>query len=73
MGDWSKAEGPRTVLEPWQMAWLNTWHPTRQPDQMMRCLASMMPELSRLNRTLSRMTALDPGEALRETAWGMVL
>jgi len=71
--DWSKVEGQRTVLDDWQLSLLASWHCEPTADDMMKTMQSMLPELSRLNRTLSRSLGCDERADLWEQVLHMII
>ena len=68
-----RAKGQRTVLDPWQVQWLDAWDPERDGSAMLATLASMLPELSRLNRVLSALTGIDSDAEVWQCAWDMII
>lgn len=70
--DWAKAEGPRSVLASWQQDLLSAWHPPWSGPAMLDLMATMEPELSRLNDRLSELTGCDPDHRVWQQAWDMV-
>ncbi|WP_158299324.1 nucleotidyltransferase domain-containing protein [Paenibacillus antri] len=50
--DWSKIEGSRSNLEPWQLSMLGRWSCGRDQEEIMKTLHSMIPELRRLHGNL---------------------
>ncbi len=70
--DWAKAEGPRSVLATWQQNLLSAWHPPWSGLSMLRLMATMEPELSRLNDHLSELAGCDPDHRLWQQAWDLV-
>jgi hypothetical protein len=71
--DWSKVEGARTCLDDWQLSLLDTWHSERDAAAIMKTMASMIPELIRLNKKLSRELEADEKAELWGQVIGMVL
>ncbi len=71
--DWPKAEGARSALAHWQVSLLGAWHCRRDPDEIMKTVASMVPELLRLNHALSRLAGAAEDRELWAQAIGMVL
>lgn len=51
-GIWSKLEGSRSSLEPWQLTLLESWDSARALQDIMKTMASMIPEFLILNRKL---------------------
>lgn len=70
--DWAKAEGPRSVLTSWQQDLLRAWHPPWSGPTMLDLMATMEPELARLNDQLSELTGCDPDHRVWQQAWDMV-
>jgi hypothetical protein len=58
-GVWSKLEGERSHLHDWQLSMLNDWDCTRDHNEIMKTMASMIPEFTRLNKALCDLTGLD--------------
>ncbi|WP_438449222.1 nucleotidyltransferase domain-containing protein [Gorillibacterium sp. sgz5001074] len=56
--DWSKIEGERTHLMPWQLTMLESWDCSRNEIEIMKTLTSMIPELSRIYHQLIEMTGI---------------
>jgi predicted nucleotidyltransferase len=50
--DWSKIEGKRSTLEPWQLSMLSQWSCGRDQEEIMKTLISMIPELRRIHVSL---------------------
>ncbi|MHB1684632.1 MAG: aminoglycoside 6-adenylyltransferase [Bacilli bacterium] len=71
--DWSKIEGQRTVLDDWQISLLASWHCEPNPGDIMKTMQSMLPELSRLNRTISRFLGCDERADLWEQVLRMII
>lgn len=61
-GDWSKMEGDRTALCPWQLSLLDAWHAGRDPADIMNTLRSMIPELRRVHDAVCRVAGADVRE-----------
>lgn len=57
--DWSKIEGSRTHLEPWQLSLLEGWMCERDQIQIMKTLQSMIPEIRKLYSSLCDKTDLE--------------
>ncbi len=70
--DWAKAEGPRSVLAASQQDLLRAWHPPWSGPAMLDLIATMEPELARLNDQLSELTGCDPDHRVWQQAWDMV-
>jgi predicted nucleotidyltransferase len=56
--DWSKIEGARSQLEPWQLTMLSNWMCGRNQEEIMKTLCSMIPEISRLYDVLCKKTGV---------------
>ncbi|WP_199621301.1 hypothetical protein [Paenibacillus alkalitolerans] len=56
--DWSKVEGERTPLEPWQLSMLSGWMCGRSQEEIMKTLYSMIPEIRRLHHILCENSGL---------------
>lgn len=52
-GVWSKIEGKRSKLDQGQLSLLKSWECGRNSDQIMKTIASIVPEIFRLNKLLS--------------------
>lgn len=61
-GVWSKIEGKRSKLSPWQLARLEEWDCGRNANQIMKTLISMFPEILRLNKYLSSQVSIEENE-----------
>ncbi|UOQ48576.1 nucleotidyltransferase domain-containing protein [Gracilibacillus caseinilyticus] len=57
-GNWSKLEGGRSNLKEWQLSLLAEWDCSRSSQEIMKTVASILPEFFRLNKQLSRKTGL---------------
>ena len=57
--DWSKIEGERSQLEPWQLSLLSSWNCGRDQQDIMNTLHSMVPEMKRLHSVLCQKTGVD--------------
>jgi predicted nucleotidyltransferase len=71
--DWSKVEGPRSCLEEWQLSLLDSWHCERDQTEIMKTMASMIPEFLRLNKVLSKMLQVEEKNELWEKVIELVL
>ncbi len=69
----SKAEGGRTVLDPWQLNMLDAWNPCGDAKAVLETMTGMVPELSRLNIELSKITGCDPKTETWQRAWELVI
>jgi predicted nucleotidyltransferase len=72
-GVWSKLEGDRSRLEEWQIVLLHSWDTTKHPEQIMKTMASIVPEFMRLNKVLCNLTGLEENEELCKKVLDMVL
>lgn len=61
-GVWSKIEGKRSKLNEKQLALLESWDCGRYPDQIMKTMVSMVPEILRLNKYLSNQVNIEENE-----------
>lgn len=61
-GIWSKLEGERSHLKNWQLSLLESWDCCRNPNDIMKTMASITPEFFRLNNQLCNKTGLDENE-----------
>lgn len=57
--DWSKIEGERSQLAPWQLTMLASWNCDRNQEAIMSTLTAMIPELRRLYSVLSHKAGMD--------------
>jgi predicted nucleotidyltransferase len=65
--DWSKIEGSRTHLELWQLSLLESWSCGRDQTEIMKTLQSMVPEITRINKSLIEHSGLnDIDEVINE-------
>jgi predicted nucleotidyltransferase len=71
--DWSKIEGERSHLAPWQLSLLASWDCGRDQQEIMKTLASMVPELTRLHKKLTLKTGLEGEEQLMQQVIDQVL
>ena len=71
--DWSRVEGQRTVLDDWQLSLLASWHCEPNQSDIMKTMQSMLPELSRLNNTLSRFLGCGEQTDLWEQVLRMII
>lgn len=62
-GVWSKIEGERSKLKPWQLSLLESWDCNRKTNQIMKTIASMVPEIIRLNKQLCKQVNMDDNDA----------
>lgn len=72
-GVWSKIEGNRSKLEQGQLALLKSWECSRDPDQIIKTMASIVPEIYRLNKHLSKQVDIDEDEEHMRKVIGMVI
>ncbi|WP_404359497.1 nucleotidyltransferase domain-containing protein [Cytobacillus firmus] len=63
-GVWSKIEGKRSKLNPWQLSLLERWECGRNTNQIMKTIVSMVPEILRLNKYLSNQVNIEENEDL---------
>ncbi|MCM3575397.1 aminoglycoside 6-adenylyltransferase [Mesobacillus subterraneus] len=61
-GVWSKIEGKRSKLEEPKLSLLKSWESSRNPDQIMKTIASIVPEIFRLNKLLSKQVNIAENE-----------
>lgn len=71
--DWSKVEGRRSKLEPWQLTMLSQWSCGRDQEEIMKTLQSMIPELRRLHGSLCEKTGLGEEHSKFDTIVSQVL
>lgn len=70
---WSKIEGERSKLSPMQLALLESWDSTRQPEMIMEVLRGIVPVFVELNETLSRKVEIDSQKETVIHCIGMVI
>lgn len=58
LGDWAKIEGDRSELQHWQLTQLAKWSSGRDPGDIMRVVAAMMPEFKRVHASLCEKVGL---------------
>jgi hypothetical protein len=61
-GVWSKIEGERSRLDHWQLSLLESWECGRNPEQIMKTIVSIVPEILRLNKHLSNKVNIEENE-----------
>lgn len=61
-GVWSKIEGKRSKLNHCQLSLLEHWSCGRNTNQIMKTMASMVPEILRLNKYLSKQVNIEENE-----------
>ena len=61
-GVWSKIEGERSKLNQLQLTLLENWDCGRNANQIMNTLVSIIPEMLRLNKCLSKQVAIEENE-----------
>lgn len=61
-GSWSKVEGERSILNSNQLSLLKTWNGGRTFDEIMAIMVSLVPEILRLNKSLSAKVNMDRDE-----------
>ena len=61
-GIWSKVEGNRSQLYNWQLSLLKSWSCGRDSREIVKTMASMYPELLRLNKSLCLKVDIDDEE-----------
>ncbi|UOQ93480.1 nucleotidyltransferase domain-containing protein [Halobacillus shinanisalinarum] len=72
-GVWSKLEGKRSRLNKWQLSLLESWECSRSSHDIMKTMASMVPEFMRLNKKLCKETGLEQREEWCKKIIEMVL
>jgi hypothetical protein len=73
LSDWSKLEGHRSCLKDWQLALLAGWDSARNPDDIMKTLAAMIPEFLRVHKCICKKYGVDEKEELCRQIIDMVL
>ncbi len=61
-GVWSKVEGNRSQLHAWQLSLLECWSCGHDSGEILKTMASMYPELLRLNKSLCQKIDIDDEE-----------
>ena len=51
-GDWAKLEGSRSKLLEWQLNLLEKWHSSREPDEILKVIKSIIPDFMRVHKSL---------------------
>ena len=68
-GSWSKVEGDRSILSKRQLSLLEKWRCNRET---METIVMMIPEIFRLNKTLSNMAEIEKNENLLKKGFNMI-
>ncbi|MCO0600516.1 hypothetical protein NGI46_24545 [Peribacillus butanolivorans] len=53
-GDWAKLEGERSKLQDWQLSLLAEWHSSREPDEILKVIKSIVPEFIKIHKSLCK-------------------
>ena len=61
-GIWSKLEGKRSKLNQWQLSLLQSWDCSRNSNEIMNKMVSILPEFLRLNKYLSKKVEIEANE-----------
>lgn len=72
-GVWSKVEGKRSKLNHQQLFLLESWHCSRDPQDIMQTMEEMIPEILRLNKFLSKKVDIGENEELIKKIIEMVI
>ena len=72
-GVWSKIEGTRSSLMEWQNSLLKSWYCQLDENEIMKTLASMIPEFCRLHSSLCQIAGLEEQKEWCDRAIGKVL
>ncbi|GAA0603364.1 hypothetical protein GCM10009001_20410 [Virgibacillus siamensis] len=51
-GDWAKIEGQRSKLQDWQLSLLADWHSSREPNEILNVIKSIVPEFIKVHNSL---------------------
>ncbi|GAA0592778.1 hypothetical protein GCM10009001_06070 [Virgibacillus siamensis] len=51
-GDWAKIEGQRSELQDWQLSLLADWHSSREPNEVLHVIKSIVPEFIKVHSSL---------------------
>jgi len=72
-GVWSKLEGKRSKLNAQQLSDLESWDCGRHPIQIMKTMCDLVPEIIRLNKSLSEQVNIEANEEHLKRIIDMVL
>jgi hypothetical protein len=72
-GDWAKLEGSRSNLSQSQLELLEEWHSSREPNEIMVVIKSMIPEFKKVHKSLCVALGLEENPEWIEEILNMVL
>lgn len=72
-GDWAKLEGSRSKLLEWQLNLLEEWHNSREPEEILKVIKSIIPEFLRVHKSLCGRLEMDENPKWVEEILNMVL
>ncbi|MEW9502440.1 hypothetical protein [Jeotgalibacillus marinus] len=72
-GYWAKLEGKRSKLQDWQLTLLEQWNSSRESDEIMSVIKSMVPEFIRVHKNLCKKYELEEYPDLVDEILNMVL
>jgi hypothetical protein len=72
-GDWAKLEGERSKLTDWQLKLLEKWHSSRDPNEIMNVIKSVIPEFLRVHKSLCGKVGIEDNSKRVEEILTMVL
>lgn len=58
-GDWAKLEGERSELQDWQLFLLSKWHSSREPNEILNVIKSIIPEFIKTHKKLCGKLGID--------------
>lgn len=64
--------GCRSQLEAWQLILLETWHSSRNQDDIIEVMKSMIPEFKKVHRILCDVVRLEYNQDLEDRILSMV-
>jgi hypothetical protein len=72
-GDWAKVEGERSKLFDWQLKLLEQWHSSRDPNEIMNVIKSVVLEFLRVHKSLCGKLGFEENPKWVEEILNMVL
>ncbi|KKI91323.1 hypothetical protein WQ54_15375 [Bacillus sp. SA1-12] len=72
-GDWAKLEGNRSKLSVWQLELLAQWHCSREPEDILKTIRSIVPEFIKIHNTLCEKHGIDENPELVNEILNMVM
>jgi len=58
-GDWAKLEGERSELQDWQLILLSKWQSSREPNEILNVIKSIIPEFIKTHKKLCEKIGID--------------